>query len=143
MAKVPEKLFYTRTHQWAKYENGIVTVGITDFAQEQLGEIVYAELKWDAGLKGDTVTAVNYDAKGEPACDPINGVSIESQKAVGDIYAPVSGKIVEVNESLKDTPEKINSSPYNEGWLLKIKPSAWDQEKSSLLNAAQYKSLAK
>jgi len=143
VAKVPENLFYTRTHQWAKFENGIVTVGITDFAQEQLGEIVYAELKWDAGLKGNTVTAVHYDAKGEPACNPIDGVSIESQKAVGDIYAPASGKVVDVNESLKDTPEKINSSPYNEGWLFKIEPSAWEKEKAALLSAAQYRAILK
>ncbi len=67
MAKIPDNLLYTRTHQWAKFADGVVTVGITDFAQEQLGEIVYVELKWDNGLKGDTVTAVKYDAKGEPA----------------------------------------------------------------------------
>nr|MDO8111753.1 glycine cleavage system H protein [Candidatus Sigynarchaeota archaeon] len=142
MVNIPDKLLYTRTHQWVKFENGIATVGLTDFAQSQLGEIVYVELKWDDGLKGEKLTAVKYDANGEPASDPISGVSVESQKAVGDIYAPVSGEVVDVNEDLKDAPEGINSDPYGKGWLFKIKPSAWDKEKGALLPAAKYKTIA-
>ncbi|MBN2152657.1 MAG: glycine cleavage system protein H [Candidatus Lokiarchaeota archaeon] len=142
MAKVVEGLLYTRTHQWVKMEGDIATVGLTDFAQEQLGEIVYVELSWDEGLKGKALTAVKYDAKGEPASDPISGVSVESQKAVGDVYAPLSGEVAEVNESLKDAPETINSDCYGKGWLFKIKASAWDAEKGALLDAAKYKEIA-
>jgi glycine cleavage system H protein len=137
----PDDLLYTKTHQWVKYEDGVATVGLTDWAQEQLGEIVYVELKWDDGLKGEQVSAVKYDGD-EPASDPISGVSVESQKAVGDIYAPVSGEIIEVNESLQDNPENINSDPYGSGWLFKIQASNWDEEKDNLLAADAYSELA-
>ncbi|NMC04189.1 MAG: glycine cleavage system protein H [Candidatus Lokiarchaeota archaeon] len=142
MAKIPDNLLFTRTHQWVKMDGGVATVGLTDFAQEQLGEIVYVELSWDEGLVGKQLTAVKYDAKGEPASDPISGVSVESQKAVGDVYAPISGEVVAVNEDLKDAPESINSDPYGKGWLFKIKASAWDGEKGSLLTPAKYKEIA-
>ncbi|HME51691.1 MAG TPA: glycine cleavage system H protein [Candidatus Lokiarchaeia archaeon] len=138
MSNIPTDLLYTRTHQYAKYEDGIVTVGITDFAQAQLGDIVFVDLRWDEGLKGSSVSAVTYNDSGEPAGDPISGVSVESQKAVGDIYPPVSGEIVEVNEALQDKPELINSDPYGEGWLFKVSPTAWDDESGTLLNADQY-----
>jgi glycine cleavage system H protein len=85
---------------------------------------------------------VKYDAKGEPASDPISGVSVESQKAVGDVYAPISGEVVDVNESLKDNPENINADPYGKGWLFKIKASKWDAEKATLLAPAKYKTIA-
>jgi glycine cleavage system H protein len=142
MVKIPDNLVYTRTHQWVKMVGGVATVGLSDFAQEQLGEIVYVELNWDEGLKGKKLIAVKYDPKGEPASDPISGVSVESQKAVGDVYAPISGEVVEVNENLKDAPETINSDPYGKGWLFKIKASAWDKEKGALLTAAKYKEIA-
>nr|MDO8087129.1 glycine cleavage system protein GcvH [Candidatus Sigynarchaeum springense] len=142
MAKILDNLLYTRTHQWVKIEGDVATVGITDYAQEQLGEIVYVELSWDEGLKGKKLSAVKYDPKGEPASDPISGVSVESQKAVGDVYAPISGEVVEVNESLKDAPETINSDPYGNGWLFKIKASALNAEKDNLLPAAKYKEIA-
>jgi glycine cleavage system H protein len=142
MTKIPENMLYTRTHQWVKMEGGVATIGLTDFAQEQLGEIVYVELNWDEGLKGKKLTAVKYDAKGEPASDPISGVSVESQKAVGDLYAPISGEVVDVNENLKDAPESINSDPFGKGWLFKIKASAWDKEKATLLTPAKYKDIA-
>lgn len=142
MTKIPDNLLYTRTHQWLKIDGSVVTVGLTDYAQEQLGEIVYVELSWDEGLKGKTLTAVKYDSKGEPASDPISGVSVESQKAVGDVYAPISGEVVDVNESLKDAPENINSDPFGKGWLFKIKASALDKEKSTLLSPAKYKEIA-
>ncbi len=140
MVKTPEDILYTRTHQWARYENGVISVGITDFAQEQLGEIVYVELRWDDGLKGAKLNAVTYDGNGEPASNPIDGVSVESQKAVGDIYSPATGEVVEVNETLKDSPEKINSEPYK-AWLFKLKPANWDADKKNLLDAAAYKAV--
>jgi len=137
----PDDLLYTKTHQWVKFEDGVATVGLTDWAQEQLGEIVYVELKWDDGLKGEQVSAVKYSGD-EPSSDPISGVSVESQKAVGDIYAPISGEIIEVNESLQDNPENINSDPYGSGWLFKIQASNWDEEKDSLLAPDAYQELA-
>jgi len=101
---VPEKLLYTSTHEWIKIDDNIGTVGITDYAQDQLHDIVYVELpEIDIRVKkGDVV------------------LEIESVKAVAEVYSPVSGKIVEVNEALNDTPELVNKSPYEEGWLFKI-----------------------
>ncbi|MHA1683661.1 MAG: glycine cleavage system protein H [Promethearchaeota archaeon] len=136
MADVKDGLLYTKTHQWFDPASG--KCGITDHAQEQLGEIVYVELKWDDGLAGANVSAVTFDGD-DPASDPIEDVSVESQKAVGDIYAPVSGEIGEVNELLQDEPEKINEDPYGDGWLFTIKASNLDGEKGSLMDAAAYK----
>ncbi|MHA1731036.1 MAG: glycine cleavage system protein H [Promethearchaeota archaeon] len=138
MANVPDGLLYTATHQWAKIDGNIVTVGITDFAQEQLGELSLVELDPD-DLVGTEVTAVVIE-NNEPQSDPIDDISIESQKAVGDVYCPVSGKIVEVNESLDDEPEKVNEDPYGEGWLFKVEASNLDADKAKLMDAAAYKS---
>lgn len=101
----PEELKYTEEHEWVLVEEDIVTIGITDFAQEQLGDVVFVELPEE----GDEVEAGKSF-----------GV-VESVKAVSDIYAPVSGEVVEVNDELPDEPETINSSPYDDGWLIKIK----------------------
>ncbi|MHA1369736.1 MAG: glycine cleavage system protein H [Promethearchaeota archaeon] len=136
MAEVKDGYLYTKTHQW--FDPATNRVGITDFAQEQLGDIVYVELKWDEGLVGTEVKQVTYDGD-DPASDPLEDVSVESQKAVGDIYPPVSGKIVEVNELLQDEPEKINDDPYGDGWLFKIEPSNLEAEKGNLLDAQAYK----
>jgi glycine cleavage system H protein len=109
----PEELKYTEEHEWALVEGDIVTVGITDFAQDALGDIVYVELP----QVGTMVEA-----------GKTFGV-VESVKAVSDIYAPVSGEVVEVNEELPDAPETINTSPYEDGWMIKIKvadPSVLD-----------------
>ncbi len=138
MVNIKDGLLYTKTHQWIKLDGDVATVGISDFAQEQLGEIVYVELKWDDGLTGTIVKAVKYSGD-EPASDPIEDISVESQKAVGDIYAPLSGEVVAVNEKLQDEPEKINSDPYGDGWLFKIKASNLGAEKANLLDAAAYK----
>lgn len=137
MPEVPENLLYSKTHQWAKIEGNMVTVGITDFAQAQLGELSLVELDPD-DLPGVEVSAVQMDGD-EPASDPIDDVSIESQKAVGDVYSPVSGKITEVNEDLEDEPEKVNEDPYGEGWLFKVEASNLDADKANLLDAAAYK----
>ncbi|AIS63568.1 glycine cleavage system protein GcvH [Listeria ivanovii] len=101
---LPKDLLYTEEHEWVKALDGSYLIGITDFAQDQLGDIVFVELP----EVGDTV------AKG----DSIG--SIESVKTVSDFYAPVSGKVVAVNETLEDEPELINSNPYDTGWILKL-----------------------
>ena len=105
MAQVVEELKYTNDHEWAHEEGEVLVIGITDYAQDSLGEIVYIELP----SEGDEIT------KGDPFG------AVESTKAVSDLYAPVSGDVVEVNEALLDAPETINSDPYGEGWMIKVK----------------------
>lgn len=102
--ELPEDLKYTREHEWLVIEDKVATVGITDHAQEQLGEVVFVELP----AAGDKVE------KSEPF-----GV-VESTKAVSDIYAPVSGEVAEVNDDLPDSPELVNEDPYGDGWMVKI-----------------------
>lgn len=117
----PENFKYTKEHEWVKPEAGSGTIGITDHAQKELGDIVYVELpKVGAAV-----------SKGNPLG------SVESVKAVSDIYAPVSGEVVEVNELLASSPEKLNEDPHGAAWIAKIKLSAPD-ELSSLLSAADY-----
>jgi glycine cleavage system H protein len=121
MANIPADLRYTREHEWAKREGDRVRVGITEFAQEQLGDVVFVELP----KVGAKVTA--HQAFGV----------VESVKAVSDLFAPVSGEVVEVNTALAKTPELLNREPYGAAWMLVIKPSnaaEWD----GLLTAAQY-----
>ena len=101
----PEEFKYTEDHEWVLVEDDIVTVGITDFAQDQLGDIVFIELP----EVGDTLEV-----------GKTFGV-VESVKAVSDVYAPVSGEVVEINEELPDEPEALNNSPYEAGWMVKIK----------------------
>ncbi len=103
---IPEDLKYTSEHEWVREESELVVVGITDYAQEALGELVFIELpsEGDEINKGDTFGAV------------------ESTKSVSDLFAPVSGEVVEINEVLLDSPELINQDPYGEGWLIKVKP---------------------
>lgn len=103
---IPENLKYTSEHEWAREEGDLVVIGITDYAQESLGELVYIELpsEGDEINKGDSFGAV------------------ESTKSVSDLFAPLSGEVVEVNDALLDSPEIINEDPYGEGWLIKVKP---------------------
>ena len=103
----PEELKYTEEHEWILVEDDVVTIGITDFAQDQLGDVVFVELP-EAGEQLQI---------GKPF-----GV-VESVKAVSDVYSPVTGEIVDVNDDLADTPEMINQAPYEDGWMLKIKMS--------------------
>ena len=122
--EVPEELKYSEEHEWVLVEENIALVGITDFAQEQLGEIIFLELP----EVGEQLEA------GKPF-----GV-VESTKAVSDIYAPVSGEVVEVNDDLPDSPDIINTSPYEDGWLVKVKlldPSELDD----LLDAEAYEEM--
>ena len=115
---VPEELQYTRSHEWVRTEGDTATIGITDHAQEELGDIVFVELP----EKGATFDA--GDSFG----------SVESVKAVSDLYTPVGGEVVEVNEALSDSPEKINEGPYGEGWIVRLRVS----EEGDLLSASDY-----
>jgi glycine cleavage system H protein len=116
---VPEELQYTKSHEWIRTEDDTATIGITDHAQEELGDIVYIELP----EQGATFEA--GDSFG----------TVESVKAVSDLYTPVGGEVVEVNEALGDSPEKINEDPYGEGWILKVRVS---DEGAGLLSASEY-----
>ena len=121
---VPRELRYTKTHEWVRLDGNIVTVGVTDFAQEQLSDLTYVELP---------------DVDDEVAAADEIGV-VESVKAASDVYAPVAGVIVEVNRDVQETPEIVNSDPYGAGWLFKIRASDPD-DVDSLLDADQYEEL--
>jgi glycine cleavage system H protein len=113
MSELPGDLKYTKEHEWLRQEeDGTVTVGITDHAQGALGDLVYVELP-DNGLV--------VEAGGEMAV-------VESVKAASDVYAPIGGEVVAVNEDLADDPEKINADPYGDGWIVRLKPSGDDGE---------------
>lgn len=119
---VPAGLKYTEEHEWVKTEGNIAVIGITDFAQNELGDIVFVELP----SAGDEIE-LN---------EPFG--SVESVKTVSELYAPVSGKVIEVNSNLEDSPEKVNESPYEAGWMIKVELSnpaeldkLWDAEKYS------------
>jgi len=120
---IPENLFYTKEHEWAKVDGDTITVGITAHAAEQLGDITFVELPEEGR---------EVEQNGELAV-------VESIKAASDIYAPVGGKVSEINTELDDAPEKINSDPYGEGWICKI--SNFNQtEIDNLMSADDYKS---
>src|SRR5262245_22826136 len=121
MANVPADLRYTKDHEWAKPEGNRCRVGITDYAQEQLGDVVFVELP----KVGTKVTAKKTF-----------GV-VESVKAVSDLFAPLSGEIVEINAELPNTPQVVNSDPYGNGWMIVIAPSKAD-EWNELLTGSQY-----
>jgi glycine cleavage system H protein len=123
---LPRNLRYAKSHEWASEpDDGVVTVGITDFAQDQLGDVVYVELP-EVGEHVD-------------ADQPV--AVVESVKTASDIYAPVSGTIVEVNEDLDGTPENINTEPYGKGWLFRIEPDDVG-DLDGLLDAAGYEDVA-
>lgn len=118
---VPQDLQYTKSHEWVRITDGVATVGITEHAQDELGDVVFVELP----EQGATLEA--GDSFG----------AVESVKAVSDLYAPVGGEVVEVNGALEDSPEKINEDPYGEGWILKLQVSG----EADLLSAADYEKL--
>ncbi len=124
---------FTKTHQW--YNTDTKKVGLSAYAAEQLGEISFVDLE---GLADAELTQVEMSGD-EPTSDPIDA-TVESSKAVGDVYSPVSGAVKEINEALMDEPEKINEDPYGAGWLYVIEPSNLDAEKGNLLSADDYKS---
>ena len=121
MATIPADLRYTRDHEWAQPENGRMRVGITAYAQEQLGDVVFVELP-KVGAKVTQKQAFGV---------------VESVKAVSDLFAPVSGEVVEVNAELPNAPELVNQDPYGRGWMILIAPSKKD-EWDDLLSATQY-----
>ena len=121
---IPSDLQYTKDHEWVKVEGNIAIVGITDFAQGEVGDIVYVEVETvDETLGKDEVFG-----------------SVEAVKTVSDLFLPLSGEIIEFNEALEDEPEKVNTDPYGEGWMVKIKISD-TSEVDSLLSDADYKVL--
>ena len=124
MSNVPEDLKYTKDHEWLKLENGNARIGITDYAQGSLGDITFVELPevGDTFAEGDTFGVV------------------ESVKAASDLYMPVAGEVIEINQGLEAAPESVNDNPYGEGWIVSIKP-ADDSSVAALLDAAQYKEL--
>lgn len=121
---IPAELKYTKDHEWVKIEGDIATVGITDFAQGELGDIVYVEVDTlDETLDREAIFG-----------------TVEAVKTVSDLFSPLSGEIVEFNEALEDEPEKVNSDPYGEGWMVKIKFSD-ASELEDLLSDAAYKEI--
>jgi glycine cleavage system H protein len=126
MANVPEDLHYSKDHEWVRVEGEVGTIGITDYAQDSLGDVVYVELP----KAGETFEA--HESFG----------SVESVKAVSEIFTPVGGEITEVNEALHDEPEKVNTDPYNEGWMIRIRMKN-PGEVDSLLTAAEYEDFTK
>ena len=124
--KFPNELKYTASHEWVRIENGFVTVGITDYAQYQLGDIVFVELP-EIGMVLEKES---------------NAGEIESVKAVGDLLMPLSGEVVEINEQLAESPELVNVSPYDAGWMMKIKISH-PNEIDELMAAEKYEELVK
>lgn len=121
---IPANLKYTKDHEWVSLEGDIATVGITDFAQKELGDIVYVEVETvDQTLDKDEVFG-----------------TVEAVKTVSDLFLPLSGEIVEFNESLETSPEKVNTDPYGDGWMVKIKVSD-ASEYDGLLDSEAYKSL--
>jgi len=126
MANVPENLHYSKDHEWVRVEGDTAVIGITDHAQDQLGDVVYVELP----KSGEEFAA--HESFG----------SVESVKAVSEIFTPVSGNVSEVNSSLNDEPEKVNKDPYGEGWMIKIKMSS-SGEVDSLLTPAEYEDFTK
>lgn len=123
--EVPEDLFYTKEHEWAKVIGANVRVGITDYAAKTLNDVVYVTLP-KAGQK-----VVQFKAFG----------TVESIKAVSELFSPLSGTVLKVNESLSSQPELVNKSPYGDGWLIEIKPTDLAAERHKLLDAKGYRNL--
>lgn len=121
---IPNELKYTKDHEWIRIEGDIATIGVTDFAQSELGDIVYVEVE----TVGDTMDR-----------EEVFG-TVEAVKTVSDLFLPLSGEIIEFNEDLESEPEKVNTDPYGEGWLIKLKISNLD-EITGLLDDAAYKAL--
>ncbi|HEY6805987.1 MAG TPA: glycine cleavage system protein GcvH [Pyrinomonadaceae bacterium] len=126
MANVPEDLHYSKDHEWIRVEGDVATIGITDYAQNSLGDVVYVELP-KPGDKFETNESFG---------------SVESVKAVSEVFTPISGEVVEINESLADEPESVNSDPYGTGWMVKVKMTN-SGEADSLLTAAEYEDFTK
>lgn len=121
MANVPENLHYSKDHEWVLVQDGVATMGITDYAQHSLGDVVFVELP-SIGDKFDAHEVIG---------------SVESVKAVSEVFTPIAGEVVEVNEGLNDAPESVNSDPYSDGWFIKIKMDN-PGEADKMLTSAEY-----
>ena len=120
---IPDNLYYTNNHEWVKIDNGIATIGITDYAQSELGDIIFIEFP-DIGVDcnaGDTLG------------------TIEAVKTVADYYSPIKGRIAEINNKLEETPDAVNADPYDAGWIIKLK--SFDEDRSALLSSKEYEKL--
>ena len=126
MANVPEDLHYSKDHEWVRVEGDEAIIGITDYAQNSLGDVVYVELP---------------KAEDEFAANEAFG-SVESVKAVSEVFTPIAGTVVKINEALADEPESVNSDPYGQGWMIRLK-MANPGEVDSLLTAAEYEDFTK
>lgn len=126
MANVPEDLHYSKDHEWVRVDGGEAIIGITDYAQNSLGDVVYVELP----KLGDEF----------PANQSFG--SVESVKAVSEVFTPIAGEVTKINESLADEPEKVNADPYGDGWMIRIRMSS-PGEVDSLLTAAEYEDFTK
>lgn len=126
MANIPDDLHYSKDHEWVRVEGNVAVIGITDYAQDSLGDVVYVELP-----KAGEQFAANESFG-----------SVESVKAVSEVFSPVSGKIAGVNDALQDEPEKVNQDPYGEGWMIRVEMSNAG-EVDSLLTAAEYEDFTK
>lgn len=121
---IPSELKYTKDHEWIKMDGDVATIGITDFAQSELGDIVYVEVETlDETLEAEEIFG-----------------TVEAVKTVSDLFLPLSGEITEFNEALEDEPEKVNSDPYGDGWMIKVKCSDLSQV-DGLMSAEDYKDL--
>ena len=121
---IPENLKYTKDHEWVKIEDSVATIGITEYAQKQLGDITFVELPEKDSLVNE----------GDSFC------TVESVKAASDVYAPVTGEVIEVNEELEEAPELINQEPYGKGWICQVKVTNTN-EFESLMNCEEYKKI--
>ena len=126
MANVPEDLHYSKDHEWVRVEGDSAVIGITDYAQDSLGDVVYVELP-----KSSEKFSANESFG-----------SVESVKAVSEVFTPVSGEVVKINETLADEPEKVNSDPYGDGWMIRVRMSS-PGEVDSMLTAAEYEDFTK
>ena len=126
MANVPEDLHYSKDHEWVRVEGDSVVIGITDYAQDSLGDVVYVELP----------------KTGEQFSANESFGSVESVKAVSEVFTPVAGEVVKINETLADEPEKVNTDPYGDGWMIRVRMSN-PGEVDSLLTSAEYEDFTK
>jgi len=131
---IPDNLLYIKTHQWVNLSNG--KVGITSWAADQLGDINFCDSE---GIEEKEVTQVKI-FRGKPNSEPLD-VVVESSKAIGDIYCPLSGKVIAINRYVMGVPKKINQDPYGNGWLFQLEPSNLDQEKGNLISPKEYAKL--
>ena len=123
---IPQDLRYTKDHEWARAEGELVTCGVTDYAQDQLGDIVFVELP----------------EVGEELAEGGQFGTVESVKAVAELYSPIGGEVAEVNGALEDSPQLVNQDPYGQGWMIKVRPKE-PNELDKLMDAQQYKDMLK